>query len=98
VRAGWSICAVFPNSIGHQQQVFFFLLSFFLEWNKSASSRTTCFFRIHTTPIDDFFIYLFYRDFAKIYGPAQTLQKYRSAVVTHGVSDITPWEPPGVGP
>jgi hypothetical protein len=36
------------------------------------------------------FLYLFYRDFAKIYGSPQILKKYTSAVVTHGVRDITP--------
>jgi hypothetical protein len=33
----------------------------------------------------NFFIYLFYHDFAKIYGPSQILQKYTSGVVAHGV-------------
>jgi hypothetical protein len=37
------------------------------------------------------FLYLFYHDFAKIYGPSQILQKYTSVVVAHGVRDITPW-------
>jgi hypothetical protein len=36
------------------------------------------------------FLYLFYRDFAKIYDPPQILQKYTSAVVDHGVRGITP--------
>jgi hypothetical protein len=39
----------------------------------------------------NFFIYLFYHDFAKIYGRSQILQKYTSSVVTHGVRDITSW-------
>jgi hypothetical protein len=37
------------------------------------------------------FLYLFYHDFAKIYGPAQILQKYTFGAVDHGVRDITPW-------
>jgi hypothetical protein len=44
----------------------------------------------------EFFIYLFYHDFAKIYGPPQILQKYTSAAVTHCVRDITTW-PTAVG-
>jgi hypothetical protein len=36
------------------------------------------------------------RDFAKIYGLSQILQKYTSAAVAHGVRDITPW-PTSVG-
>jgi hypothetical protein len=36
------------------------------------------------------FLYLFYHDFAKIYGPAQILQKCTSGAVAHGVRDITP--------
>jgi hypothetical protein len=39
----------------------------------------------------DFFIYLFYRDYAKIYGPPKILQKYTSGAMAHGVRDITPW-------
>jgi hypothetical protein len=35
----------------------------------------------------EFFIYLFYHDFAKIYGPPQILQKYTSAAVAHSVKD-----------
>jgi hypothetical protein len=45
---------------------------------------------------DLIFLYSFYLDFAKIYGPSQILQKYTSAVVAHGVRDITPW-PTAVG-
>jgi hypothetical protein len=37
------------------------------------------------------FIYLFYRNFAKIYGPSQILQKYTSVAMGHGVKDITLW-------
>jgi hypothetical protein len=36
------------------------------------------------------FIY-FYHDFAKIYDPLEILQNYTSAVVAHGVRDITSW-------
>jgi hypothetical protein len=43
----------------------------------------------------EFFIYFFYHDFAKLYGPPEILQNYTSAVVTHGVRNITP---PVVGP
>jgi hypothetical protein len=39
----------------------------------------------------EFFLYLFYYEFSKIYGPSQILQKYTSAAVVHGVKDITPW-------
>jgi hypothetical protein len=44
----------------------------------------------------EFFLYIFYHDFAKIYGLPEILQNYTSAVVTHGVRDITPW-PTAVG-
>jgi hypothetical protein len=37
------------------------------------------------------FLYLFYHEFAKIYGPSQILQKYTSAAVAHDVRDITLW-------
>jgi hypothetical protein len=43
------------------------------------------------TLVGIFFIYLFYHDFAKIYGPPQILQKYTSAAVVHSVTDITSW-------
>jgi hypothetical protein len=58
--------------------------------------------KLCTRPISCFyqkwenFLYLFYRDFAKIYGPSQILQKYTSAVVGHSVRDITSW-PTAVG-
>jgi hypothetical protein len=39
---------------------------------------------------DEFFIYLFYHDFATIYGPSEILQNYTSAAAAHGVRDITP--------
>jgi hypothetical protein len=42
------------------------------------------------------FIYFFYLDFAKIYGPLEFLQNYTYAVVVHGVRDITSW-PTAVG-
>jgi hypothetical protein len=44
----------------------------------------------------NFFIYLSYHDFAKIYGLSQILQKYTSAAVAYGVRDITLW-PTAVG-
>jgi hypothetical protein len=44
--------------------------------------------KIHNSH-EDFFIYIFYHDFAKIYGPPKILQNYTSAVVTHAVRDIT---------
>jgi hypothetical protein len=37
-----------------------------------------------------FYIFI-YHDFAKIYGLPQILQKYTSAVVAHGVRDLTSW-------
>jgi phage gp29-like protein len=37
------------------------------------------------------FLYLFYRDFAKIYGLSKILQKYTSGAVVHGIKDITSW-------
>jgi hypothetical protein len=37
------------------------------------------------------FLYLFYHEFARIYGPSQILQKYTYAAVAYGVRDITPW-------
>jgi hypothetical protein len=38
------------------------------------------------------FLYLFYHDFAKIYGPAQILQKYTSDTVAHGgIYSLPPW-------
>jgi hypothetical protein len=40
---------------------------------------------------EQIFLYLFYHEFAKIYGPSQILQKYTSGVVTYGVRDITSW-------
>jgi hypothetical protein len=40
---------------------------------------------------ENFFIYLIYHDFAKIYGLAQILQKYTFGVVAHGVRDIMSW-------
>jgi hypothetical protein len=43
------------------------------------------------TSFGKFFIYIFYYDFAKIYDPPQILQNYTSAVVAHGVRDITSW-------
>jgi hypothetical protein len=42
------------------------------------------------------FLYFFYHDFAKIYGPPEILQNYTSAAVAHGVRYITPW-PMAVG-
>jgi hypothetical protein len=42
------------------------------------------------------FLYFFYLYFAKIYDPLEILQNYTSAVVAHGVRDITPW-PTAVG-
>jgi hypothetical protein len=42
------------------------------------------------------YIYIFYHDFAKIYGPPEILQNYTSVVMAHGVRDITPW-PAAVG-
>jgi hypothetical protein len=36
------------------------------------------------------FLDLFYRGFAKIFGPSKFLQKYTSGAVAHGVRDITP--------
>jgi hypothetical protein len=50
--------------------------------NKEIGGKT-----LGTTRI---FLYLFYRDFAKIYDPPQILQKYTSAAVAYGVRDITP--------
>jgi hypothetical protein len=47
---------------------------------------STCYFQVGNC-----FIYLFYHDFAKIYGPPQILQKYTPAVVAHSVRDITSW-------
>jgi hypothetical protein len=40
---------------------------------------------------DGNFLYLFYHNCAKIYGPPQILQKYTSATVAHGVRDIPSW-------
>jgi hypothetical protein len=37
------------------------------------------------------FIYFFYHDFAKIYGPPEILQNYTSAAMAYSVRDITPW-------
>jgi hypothetical protein len=45
---------------------------------------------------ENFFIYIFYHDFAKMYGLPEILQNYTSVVVTHGVRNITPW-PTAVG-
>jgi hypothetical protein len=36
------------------------------------------------------FLNLFYRGFAKIFGPSKFLQKYTSGAVAHGARDITP--------
>jgi hypothetical protein len=36
------------------------------------------------------FLYIFYHDFAKIYGSLEILQKYTSAAVGHGVRGLTP--------
>jgi hypothetical protein len=36
-------------------------------------------------------IYIYYHDFAKIYGPQVILQNYTSVAVAHSVRDITPW-------
>jgi hypothetical protein len=44
----------------------------------------------------EFFIYFFYHNFAKIYGPLEILQNYTSVVVAHGVRDVTSW-PTAVG-
>jgi hypothetical protein len=44
----------------------------------------------------EFFYIFFYHDFAKIYGSPEILQNYTSAVMAHGVRDITPW-PTAVG-
>jgi hypothetical protein len=40
--------------------------------------------------------YIFYHDFAKIYGPPEILQKFTSTAVGHDVRDITLW-PTAVG-
>jgi hypothetical protein len=50
----------------------------------ATSSQCIC-------PCWEIFLYLFYHDFAKLYGPSQILQKYTSGVVAHGVRDITLW-------
>jgi hypothetical protein len=39
----------------------------------------------------EFFFIFFYHDFAKIYGSPEILQNYTSAVMAHGVRDITSW-------
>jgi hypothetical protein len=39
----------------------------------------------------NFYIYTFYHDFGKIYGPPEILQNYTSAAVAHVVRDITSW-------
>jgi hypothetical protein len=50
----------------------------------------------HKTTYFGNFFYIFYHDFAKIYGPPQILQNYTSAAVAHDVRDIMPW-PTAVG-
>jgi hypothetical protein len=50
-----------------------------------------CWDRSVPIAITGIFLYLFYRDFAKIYGLSKILQKYISGVVAHAVRDITSW-------
>jgi hypothetical protein len=62
-----------------------------VEWRRPHSPGLggVVFVSMPSTKLD--FLYLFYHVFAKIYGPPQILQKYTSAVVTHGARDITLW-------
>jgi hypothetical protein len=42
------------------------------------------------------FLYFFYHDFAKVYGPPEFLENYTSDAMAHVVRDITSW-PTAVG-
>jgi hypothetical protein len=41
-------------------------------------------------PYWNFFIYIFYLDFAKLYGPPEILHNYTSAPMAHSVRDRAP--------